>query len=397
MTKPHKFALAVLSAGFLAAPADAKGPVFVDLSAGAHDADIVSANPAGMTRVAEASWRAGLLVSYSESTWEVTSSGLDISSESKTDNAVYIPSLAYLRPLGDRWAIGASLSATSGMGDDGSEESVSRYLSTDWSLGSFTFQPSVAYRLTDAWSIGAAVGVNYTAYSWEAAVFNGIGQNDGKVELEPDDINLNYILAAHWSGRKTRFGISYRSEYEPNMSDSPDYSGVDPDREQSEDIELDITLPQSVLAGVYRDFDNGHWLSFDVLWVEASKFNIDSGVVDEEGGFIRNPYNLNDSWVFSAGWGMPLTSQWDVGVGAMYLHDPIDDENRSVLLRIDSLWGLGLSADYNRKNGAVISGAISYLFTGDGDVTSPALPIIGVIDGEYTDRTNLLFELSYSW
>ena len=369
----------------------------MDLSAGAHDADIVSANPAGMTQVADASWRAGLLVSYSESTWEVNSSGLGISSESDTDNTVYIPSLAYLRPIGDRWAIGASLSATSGMGDDGSEDSVSRYLSTDWSLGSFTFQPSVAYKLTDSWSIGAAVGVNYTAYSWEAAVFNGIGEEDGEVELEPDDITLSYILAAHWSGEKTRFGISYRSEYEPNMEDTPDYSGVDPDRESGDDIELDITLPQSVLAGVYRDFDNGHWLSFDVLWVEASEFNIDSGVVDEDGSILRNPYNLNDSWVFSAGWGMPVTPQWDIGVGAMYLHDPIDDENRSVLLRVDSLWGLGLSADYNRRNGSVISGAISYLFTGDGEVSTPALPIIGVIDGEYTDRTNILFELSYSW
>ena len=391
--------LLLISLGLcLAAPLlQAKGPGFVALSAGAHDADIVSANPAGMTRVEEPSWRAGLLVSYSESTWEVSSSGLGGSSESDTDNTVYIPSLAYLRPLGDRWAIGASLSATSGMGDDGSDESLSRYLSTDWSLGSFTFQPSIAYKLTDQWSLGGAIGVNYTAYSWEAAVFNGIGQPDGEVELEPDDIKLNYILAAHWSGERTRFGISYRSEYEPNMKDTPDYSGVDPDREQSEDIELEVTIPQSVLAGVYRDFDNGHWLSFDVLWIEASEFNIDSGVVDEDGSLLRNPYNLNDTWVFSAGWGMPVNSRWDVAAGAMYLHDPIDDENRSVLLRVDSAWGLGLSADYTRNNGSVISGAVSYLFTGDGGVSTPQLPIIGVINGEYTDRTNLLFELSFTW
>jgi long-chain fatty acid transport protein len=214
--------------------------------------------------------------------------------------------VAYVRPLNDRWTVGASLSVTSGMGDDGDESSVSRYLSTDWSIGSPTFQPTVAYELTDRWSLGAAVGINYTRYSWEAAVFNGPGEADGKVEIEPDDVNLNYILSAHWQSYSTRFGVSYRSEYEPEMEDSPDYTGVDPDRESGDDLELEVTFPQSVLAGAYHEFDNGRWLSVDVLWVDASAFNIESAVFEEGGDFQKNPYQLNDAWVVTAGWGRPL-------------------------------------------------------------------------------------------
>lgn len=375
----------------------AKGPGFVDLSAGAHDAGTVASNPAGMTRIESSAWRTDLVVSYSESTWEVTSSELNGASDSETDNTVFIPSLAYVRPLNDRWVIGASLSITSGMGDDGDENSVSRYLSKDWSIGSLTFQPSIAYALTDNWSLGAAVGVNYTRYSWESAVFNGIGEADGEVEIEPDDVKLNYILSVHWQGNATRFGMSYRSEYEPEMKDSPDYTGVDPDKQNGDDLELEVTLPQSVLAGAYHEFDNGHWLSLDVLWIDASAFNIESAVVDESGEFRTSPYQLNDTWVMTAGWGRPINTRWAFGVGAMYVHDPIDDKNRSVLLRMDSLWGLGMNVDYTRSNGSIVTTGLSYLFTGDSEVETLNLPIVGVLSGEYTDRTNLLFEFSYRW
>jgi hypothetical protein len=30
-------------------------------------------------------------------------------------------------------------------------------------------------------------------------------------------------------------------------------------------------------------------------------------------------------------------------------------------------------------------------------VATPELPILGVVSGEYTDRTNVLFELYVSW
>ncbi len=388
----------VLAVSLLPMAAMAGGPVFTDLAAGAHDAGIVGSNPAGMSQLSEASWSAGLIVAYSESTWEASSSGLGQSSQSDSDSTLYIPSLFYVRPLNDRWSVGVALSATSGMGDDGDDQSVTRYLSTDWSVGSFTLQPAVSYRLNEAWSFGAGVGINYTLYSWEAAVFNGAGQADGSVEVEPDDVNLNYILSTHWTpDDNTRFGLSWRSEYKPDMKDSPDYSGVDPDRQSQSDLELEITLPQSVLAGVYHSLPNNHWISLDVLWIEASEFNIESAVVDEDGSFTINPYQLNDTWVVSAGWGMPVSASWSFGLGVLYVHDPIDDDNRSVLLRADSLWGVGASIEHKRDDGMVIGANLSYLDTGDAPVTTPQLPIVGVIDGEYTDRTNLLFELYINW
>ena len=397
--EPPRFMRRIVCLYFAAAPITyAGGPVFADLAAGAHDARIVGTNPAGMSRIEEVSWRAAIIVSDSESTWEVESSGLQQSSQSDSDSTMFIPALFYVRPLNDRWTVGAALSATSGMGDDGDDNSVSRYISTDWSVGSFTFQPALAYKVDENWSIGAGLGVNYTIYSWEAAVFNGIGQPDGEVEIEPDDINLNYILSSHWTfSENTRLGLSWRSEYKPKMKDSPDYSGVDPDRQSESDLELEITMPQSVLAGIYHSLPNDQWLSFDVLWIETSEFNIESAVVDEDGSFSINPYQLNDTWVLSAGWGMPLNASWSVGLGALYVHDPLDDDNRSVLLRADSLWGIGASIEHKRDDGMVIGANLSYLDTGDAPVETPQLPVVGVLDGQYTDRTNLLFEFYVAW
>ncbi len=378
--------------------AQAGGPVFVDLAAGAQDARIVGSNPAGMSRLGTAAWRTGLIVSYSESTWEVSSSRLGLSSETDSDSTLYIPSLYYVRPLNDRWSAGVSMSATGGLGDDGGEDSVARYLAGDWSIGSFTLQPAVSYRINDAWSVGAGVGVNYTVYSWEAAVFNGIGEADGEVEVEPDDINLNYILSAHWAPNgRTRLGLSWRSEYEPNMEDTPEYRNVDPGRQSEGDLELNVTLPQSVLGGISHRFDNSHWLSLDLLWIEASKFNIESAVVDEGGRITVNPYNLDDTWVASLGWGMGLNARWSVGLGVLYVDDPVDEDNRNILLRLDSLWGLGASLEYRRDSGMTVGANMTWMDAGDAPVSTPLLPIIGAIEGEFTDRTNLLFEVYVSW
>ena len=120
-------------------------------------------------------------------------------------------------------------------------------------------------------------------------------------------------------------------------------------------------------------------------------------MVDNDGKFIVNPYQLNDTWILSAGWGMPIDARWSAGLGVLYVHDPIDDEDRSVLLRLDSLWGVGASIEYKRDNGMTFGANLSWLFTGDAPVETKNLPVVGVIDGEFTDRTNMLLEMYASW
>ena len=68
-------------------------------------------------------------------------------------------------------------------------------------------------------------------------------------------------------------------------------------------------------------------------------------------------------------------------LGALYVDDPIDEENRSVLLRVDSLWGLGASLEWHRDNGMTVGANLSYLFTGDSPVETPDLPVLGVVSG----------------
>ena len=125
----------------------AAGPVFTNLVASAGDARITGTNPAGMTEFENAAWRASLIAAFSRGTWEATSSGLNQSSSTRSKGSGYVPSLSYVRPINGRWAVGGSLSAVGGLGDDGDEQSVSRYLSKNWSVGSYGLQSSAAYRL----------------------------------------------------------------------------------------------------------------------------------------------------------------------------------------------------------------------------------------------------------
>jgi hypothetical protein len=103
------------------------------------------------------------------------------------------------------------------------------------------------------------------------------------------------------------------------------------------------------------------------------------------------------AWIARVGWGMDINARWSAGLGFLYVDDPVDEGGRNVLLRLDSLWGLGTSLEYRHDNGTLLGANITWLDTGDAPVTTPVLPIVGAIEGEFTDRTNLLFEFYVSW
>jgi hypothetical protein len=62
----------------------------------------------------------------------------------------------------------------------------------------------------------------------------------------------------------------------------------------------------------------------------------------------------------------------------------IKDDDRTMTLCLDSLWSVGVGLEWLWKEKRKVSASISYVGMDDAPVTTPSLPGLGALSGEYT-------------
>ena len=66
-------------------------------------------------------------------------------------------------------------------------------------------------------------------------------------------------------------------------------------------------------------------------------------------------------------------------------------------LRLDSLWSVGFAAELLWTESRSVKMSVSYLGMDDAPVTTPSLPGLGSLEGKFTSRKTLLFQIGMSW
>lgn len=378
-------------------PAWTASPGFSGLAASANTAETASQNPAGMARLPEAAATARLLVAAGFGDFEVDES-LTTTDGGNPDNdfsPVLVPLGYYVRPVGERVHLGISLTVPSGFGSDYGREWAGRYYTDEYSLVYIALTPAISYRINEQWSVGAALGINYTSSESKVAINTLVpGLPDGRLTADLDGIGTNFSLSALWQlNHRLRFGLSYTSESNTDIDGRLKFRdpgpvlgvlierGVIPER-----IEVKNTLPQRVLAGLYRELDSGGYFSLDILWVEFSKFgtpaiSLDGESINVEGG------TYNNLWAGSIGYGWPPVDGRRYSVGAFYIQQPVDDDKRTLALALDRIWGIGAGLQLTRSSGRVIDLNLNLIDYGKSPVdTGPSLlrgRVVGETDGPY--------------
>jgi hypothetical protein len=75
----------------------------------------------------------------------------------------------------------------------------------------------------------------------------------------------------------------------------------------------------------------------------------------------------------------------------------IKDEHRTMLLRLDDAWSVGVGIEWQWTDTRVLNVNLNYLQFGDAPTTSPDIPGFGAVSGEYTDRGTIYLEAALSW
>ncbi len=398
---PLSLAAALLAALPLAATG-ATGPAITGLTATADDAETAARNPAGLTRLDRAEWVGGVRVFYADSESDTTLDGAPaLADDSST--TLFIPSVYYARPLNEDITLGISLTVPSGLGSDPGNETVGRYLLDEWSLGYVSLAPAVGYRVNERLSVGGTVNFNYAAYDYETAVFNGTGEPDGTMELSASDFGVGFQFGLLYEFTPaTRVGLNYRSSSSSDFSDTPELSGLTPEREdaledgiRNQEFDLESDFPQSLVAGVYHEFADGRSATLDVAWIDFSEYGLTSATVGETTIELEDG-EYEDIWAVSAGYSWPLDSQWTMRVGAAYASSGIEDENRTFAFRLDRVIGAGVGAEYQWDRDRVLGFNLTYYDLGEGQVEAD-IPLVGTLSGEYSSNYALGLDFTLRW
>jgi hypothetical protein len=86
-----------------------------------------------------------------------------------------------------------------------------------------------------------------------------------------------------------------------------------------------------------------------------------------------------------------------LGVGGLVSNQMIDDDERTMTLRLDALWSLGLAAEWRWADSRSVKFSVSYVGMGDAPVSTPSIPGFGSLEGRFTSRDTLLFQVGMSW
>jgi len=380
-------------------------PGISGLAATADSAATAGSNPAGITRFDQRAFEVELMWFNSESEWESGIRDGDDLSVSENSGDTIVPRVFYVQPINEQLAFSFTVLGAAFSDDFGNWPA--RYFLKEYQALAVSAFPSLAFEIDERWSVAGSVAVTYASYEQERAVANLFdpGFGDGKSRIETDSVEFGFGLSTlYQASPQTRWGLTYNSEIDTTQDGGNDLSGLGPRTEAAmqrlgligADIEVQSTSPQSVLLGLYHEFANDHAVTIDAAWIDFSSFRLSEFYFDGR-GFIESDADYNDIYGLAASYTWPVTDRWMLGVGGLITNQLIDDEDRTMMLRLDAIWSAGVAAEWQWREGYVLKAALSYLDFGDAPVTTDPIAGIGSFAGEYTSRDTLLLQVAIKY
>lgn len=373
-------------------------PLFTGINAAADNASTAGMNPAGITRFDTRNTYVEVLATFSENTWE-GQLGNGPTFRSDDSSTRVIPSGNVVTPIRDKWWFGFTMLG-SGFSDDYGNDWPGRYFMIDYSIVYLSAFPTIAYRVNDKLSLAASLAATYTTYEQNKAVPNDPGLPDGRLNIDADGFSVGGSVSLLYEfSERTRVGLVYRSEISPEMDGTADFSNLGPITEGilgnagllGAKVEIKSRQPQAITAGIYHEFGDTGALTFDFAWSEFSDFKLSEIYVNGDQIVEADP-SYDDIFAFTVGYNRPIADRWRAGIGVLYVEQMVEDDDRTLALRLDEIWGVGLGLQWRWKSTRIVDFSLSYIEPGEAPVTSPTLPAIGAVTGRYTERYTILLQ-----
>jgi long-chain fatty acid transport protein len=149
-------------------------------------------------------------------------------------------------------------------------------------------------------------------------------------------------------------------------------------------------------AGIFHRMDNDWEITWDVLWVEFSRFGVTEIKLSELDIDVSSGA-YEDFYATTVGLSFPLRPNMRGSIGALYVEQPVNDVNRSFGITVDEMWGIGAGVNLELDNGDDMDINLNLLDTGRAPIDTGHHPISGRVAGEFDNHYSMMLELSYHW
>ena len=357
-------------------------PAISGIAAAADDAMVAANNPAAMTRFDKRVMRGEVAVFHSDNTWEGQIGEDGPTFRSEDSSTTIVPQGNSVNPVRENLWFGFTVLG-SGFSDDYDDDWPGRYFIDEYELIYLSAFPSLATKVTDKLSVAASLALTYTTYEQIKAVPNDPGFDDGTLKIDTDGWSVGWALSGLYEfSESTRVGLSYRSKIEPDLDGQAKFSGLGPITEAILDaagllnasVNVTSAQPQSLVAGIYHQFDDAGAVTVDAVWADFSNFSLAEIYVNGD-QIVENDVEYDDIFAISASYSRPVAERWRVGIGGFITNDMVNDDQRTLTLRLDRIWSLGAGFDWQWKPDRKLSVTLNYLKIDDAPVTSPCTRI----------------------
>jgi long-chain fatty acid transport protein len=290
----------------------------------------------------------------------------------------------YVHSLSDKWKLGANLITITGAVLDYDDDWTGRYLNTEVTLLSMTLYPSIAYRVNKWLSLGGGPQIMYADLEMKAKAPPPNG--NGKVKIDGNDVAFGFGLGALVElSERTRFGVVYQSEIEPEFDG--DVSIDPPGIEAGTDTK--ITLARFIKVSGYHEFNDQLALLGTVGWEDWSAF--EDVNISTDRGSQKIPRDWKDTWKFAAGVHYRPVEKWLLQLGFSYDTSPVDSDDRTPDMPIDRQIRYATGVQY-KWNDRLSTGAQSvYADYGKSKIDN------NLLKGDYKQNDIFFFALNANW
>jgi long-chain fatty acid transport protein len=360
-------------------------PVMGNAGAGsvaeASDASTSFHNPAGMTLLGQRQFMLSLGIGYSDVSFDTDNSVVTGGDGGNAGGWIPILGTFYAQPLNeeqDLW-FGFSTFTLSGAALDYSSGWVGRNQCDEVTIMTVTAMPTLAYRVNDWLSVGAGPTIWYGSLDLKVGP---VGNTDGKIELDGDDVAYGYSLSTMIElSERTRVGVFYLSETSFEFDgDLKTRGGLVEGLDFDSDTDLD--LAQLVRASLYHQLDDKWAVVGSVGWEDWS--TVDNVNVSTENFDSALAKNWKDTYHYAAGVHYKPTDKWLLRTGVSYDTSPVDSDDRTADMPIDRQVRYAVGADYQWSESLTIGGSFVYADYGSAKIDADGF------SGDY-NRNDLYF------
>ena len=278
----------------------------------AMDASANFNNPATLTDLTNIWVTVGFVTEHPRAKMRAFNNGKYVGDVNTDAGFFWLPHFQLAVPLPHGFSFGLAGDAEYGLGTDYGESSPIGWSCTDTLVQGYVLNPNLAYKITDKWSVG--VGLRWLYFDFEQ--YKNLGAmnyhlyGDNRCESLGWQIGTKYDILDNLS-----VGLVYKSPINVNVRGDTDAqakvanpTAVGTARALTGGADADLTLPQSVTAGINWDVFKTWHLGFAVSWSQWSEFDTLVFNVKPQ----KNPVylNWNDTWRASLGSAWDFAEDW---------------------------------------------------------------------------------------